>query len=55
VCSVQSQWVPPLEELVERINGSFSKYFEAIGCAGKIQLGTSLHPHSHNLLAIPEM
>lgn len=35
---IKSQWVPPLEELVERINGSFSKYFEAIGCAGKIQL-----------------
>jgi hypothetical protein len=32
--------VPPLEDLVERINGAFGKYFEAIGCAGEIRLGT---------------
>eukprot|EP01114_Cavostelium_apophysatum_P013290 TRINITY_DN3181_c0_g1_i2.p1 TRINITY_DN3181_c0_g1~~TRINITY_DN3181_c0_g1_i2.p1 ORF type:complete len:997 (-),score=332.14 TRINITY_DN3181_c0_g1_i2:85-3075(-) len=35
---IKSEWLPPLEELVGKINVSFSKYMLAIGCAGEVLL-----------------
>jgi chromosome segregation ATPase len=33
--------LPPLEDLVKKINASFNKYFSQIACAGEVQLATA--------------
>jgi len=36
--TLKSKWLPPLKNLIIRINISFSKFFADIGCAGEVSL-----------------
>jgi len=35
---IKGEWLPPLQELVQKINNSFKTYFAEIGCAGEVEL-----------------
>jgi len=35
---LKKEWLPTLQEMMEKINKSFSKYFDEIGCSGEVQL-----------------
>ncbi|KAK0082913.1 hypothetical protein PV325_010331 [Microctonus aethiopoides] len=41
---IRDIWLPLLQELVETINGNFSKYFTSLGCVGEISLGHGENP-----------
>lgn len=36
--TVKNVWLPMLENLVEKINGNFSNYFNKMKCAGEVSL-----------------
>jgi len=42
ITSHKEQWLVPLQDLIAKINFSFSKYFTRFGCAGEVSLVTQL-------------
>lgn len=44
--NLRNQWLPVLEQLVDRINDNFSRYFSEMKCAGEISL-----THEENIVS----
>lgn len=38
ITKLKEKWLPPLEQLIEKINTNFSSYFSAMDCAGEVTL-----------------
>lgn len=43
---LKQEWLPPLEQLIGKINENFSSYFSAMDCSGEVTLA-----HGENIVS----
>lgn len=48
IASKREEWLNPVTDLVTKINTNFGNFFEAMGCAGEVELVAGENPDDFN-------
>jgi len=50
ISQLRDSWLPPLQEIIDKVNQQFSSYFRQMKCAGEVTLRVPPNPVSEPLL-----